>query len=581
MRTRRRLRPSCPLCRASAPRAQAASDLQVDALAAAQVRRLLGYSRYETLRREAWSTAASLDSQGSLGELPLFAMGPWKFQVSARHRLRFFEPRYKEMLRQVTASGGKRCFAAILEPSGFEVGARGRICEIVETGEDSNGDPYAVVEGGPACKILEVSNEHVEQGAAPLFHGNMDEVEEEDLSDIMQAVEVDDTVAPLTAATEMVDLLGALGRQLRTMRRRRQLSALLTAGETVGHTGEQHAGTATREDTPEDLRTDAGEEEGIGAMLNLLVSYRNIITQMDRLLVEASLTAEHLGLASEHADDSQSNDHGTRLPSGALIRRAVVAAESRHRAAGHVEPSRVNEGLLQRPRSQTSENGSMEQLHGDELGRNLALSQPQAPQAPCSSAQPFSIWARDQAHRPVGRNSPQTTTVGDPSAASSQVEEEAENHTQEHPLRITSAVTTAAGRSQLASPLQSLPPATVSARRRSSHNALSVYQDSSDLVQVNALQQRRGSSLRSPSLGRVIPNERGSVMGGSAQVSPLLGPGRRRPVPPALRRGTHISLELPGNGMRRVSVQPRQGAVFSRTATASFPMDRRSSSTHG
>merc|ERR1712008_351690 len=125
--------------------------------------------------------------------------------------------------------------------------------------------------------------------------GNMDEVEEEDLSDIMQAVE-GDTMAPLTAATEMVDLLGALGRQLRSMRRRRQLSAFRTFGEESGNSAEQHTDIARLEDNSEDPRTAAGEEEGIGAMLNLLVSYRNIITQMDRLLVEASLTAEHLGL---------------------------------------------------------------------------------------------------------------------------------------------------------------------------------------------------------------------------------------------------------------------------------------------
>mmetsp|Transcript_100420 Transcript_100420/g.199299 ORF Transcript_100420/g.199299 Transcript_100420/m.199299 type:complete len:647 (+) Transcript_100420:54-1994(+) len=584
VRTRRRLRPACPLCRAPAPRAQKASDLRVDAHTAAQVRRQLGYSRYEILRREAWSTAASLDSQGSLGELPLFAMGPsWKFQAGARHRLRFFEPRYKEMLRKVTASGGKRCFAAILEPIGFEVGARGRICEIIENGEDSNGDLYAVVEGGSACKILEVAKENIEQGAAPLFHGNMDEVEEEDLSDIMHSAE-GDTMASLTAATEMVDLLGALGRQLRSMRRRRQVSALLTDGGDNGNSGEQHVGTARMEDILEDPRTAIGEEEGIGAMLNLLVSYRSIITQMDRLLVEASLTAAHLSLASEHDDDGQSNDHGTRLPAGALIRRAVAASENRQRGAGHAELSTINHELLSPPRSERPEDDLVELLHADEIGRNVSLPQPQESQSLYNTAQPFSFLARDHAHRSVDMNIPQTTTVGSPSMASGQVEEGTGEVMQRHAMRITAVAGQQADERTISTPLhplsnvemapslQGMPVATVGARRRSSLNVSSIFQDSPDSVQANALEHRRGSSLQSPSLGRTAPNERGSLTG---------IPGRRRPVPPALRRGAHVSLELPGSGLRRASMQPRQGAVFSRTGTASFPMDRWSSPMHG
>merc|ERR1719410_1295760 len=96
-----------------------------------------------------------------------------------------------------------------------------------------------------------------------------------------------------------------------------------------------------------------------------------------------------------------------------------------------------------------------------------------------------------------------------------------------------------------------MPLTAVGARRPSSRNTLSVHQDLSDNVQANAaaLEQRRGSSLQSPALSRITtPDGRGSLMG---------MPGRRRPVPPALRRGTHVS------GVRRVSVQPRQGAVFS------------------
>jgi len=368
------------------------------------------------------------------------------------------------------------------------------------------------------------------------------------------------------------------------MRRRRQLSAFRTYGEENVNSGEQNTGTSRMEDTSEDLRTAAGEEEGIGAMLNLLVSYRNIITQMDRLLVEASLTAEHLGLASEHVDDSHSTDHHTRSATGALMRHAVSASENRRRGVGHAEPSAMDTDVFPPTPSQTTEHDLVELSHTDELALNVTLTQPQAPQSPCSIAQHFSISARDQPHRSVGRN----IAVGNPSAVSGQMgEEETDANTQGRPLRMTSAgmaAIAATGRQpvertvplhllssvEMTPAFLSMPLTAVGARRPSSRNTLSVNQNSSDNVQANAaaLQQRRGSSLQSPALSRITPDGRGSLMG---------TPGRRRPVPPALRRGSHVSLELPGSGVRRVSVQPRQGAVFSVTATASFPVDRRSS----
>lgn len=268
------------------------------------------------------------------------------------------------------------------------------------------------------------------------------------------------------------------------------------------------------------------------------------------------------------------------------MRHAVTAAENHHRDAGHAEPSAIDNELFLHSQSQTPEHDLVELSHADEIGRNVTLTQPQVPQAPCSSAQHFSILSRDHPHRFVGRNIPQTTTMGNPSLASGQLEEEeVDEDAQERPLRMTSVGRAAAGRQaaertgpaplppfssmEMAPALRSMPLAAVATRRPSSRVSSSVHQDSSDSVQANALQQRRRGSLQSPTLGRITtPDARGSLIG---------TPGRRRPVPPALRRGSHASLEFPGSPMRRVSVQPRQGVVFSRTATTSFPIDRRSS----
>jgi len=289
-------------------------------------------------------------------------------------------------------------------------------------------------------------------------------------------------------------------------------------------------------------------------------------------------------LASEHVDDRHSNVHRTRSATGALMRHAVAASENRRTDVGHAESSAIDIDVFPPPRSQTIEHDLVEQRHADELAWNVTVTQPQAPQAPCSIAQHFSISARDHSHRSVSRNMPETTAVGNPSTVSGQMEEEeTDSNTQGMtsagmaaiaeigrqavertvPLHLLSSV-------EMTPAFLNMPLTAVGARRPSSRNTLSVNQNSSDNVQANAaaLQQRRGSSLQSPALSRITPDGRGSLMG---------TPGRRRPVPPALRRGSHVSLELPGSGVRRVSVQPRQGAVFSVTATASFPVDRRSS----
>lgn len=319
LRVRQRPKPTCPLCRTPAPRARRAAELQVDTKRAGQVRRSVGYSRYELQRRELWVEAAAVDARGGLGELPLFCMGTWHFPAGSHQRLRLFEPRYQEMIRRALAPGGDRRFAVVLRPAEFEVGARGRVCEIVESEQGPDGEWHVVVEGGVAFQITELKSEELQPGAPPLYQGALEEVEEEELSNIGEAW------TPLVAANEMVAILGILGQHLRTMRHRRQPSVhtALDLEEAEDH-GERESLDVEEQLLPEAFQAEqarlrlpgwrmaggsqsdegAGravmsppEQEDVGAMVNLLTAYRQIIGEMDRLLIQASRTAERLGLS--------------------------------------------------------------------------------------------------------------------------------------------------------------------------------------------------------------------------------------------------------------------------------------------
>jgi len=333
LRTRLRPTPACPLCRQPAQRARKSAELQVDAARAAQVRRCIGYSKYETHRRDLWAEAASLDAHGELGELPLCCMGPWHFPAGSRQQLRVSEPRYREMVRRALAPGGGRRLAVVLQPPELEVGAKGRVCEIVEGSQDLDGDWHVILEGGAACKVLQMAAEEVQPGGEPLFHGALEEVAEEELSGPPDS-------SPLVAASEMVDILSTLGRHLRAMRRRRLMMRLAgdledgdeplmssrssasgvpaalhlpipraalgddedplplvlasSASSSSGFAGDGGAPSGHPElrESLEDA-----ESQGMGAMLSLLSAYRQIITQMDDLLSEASHTAERLAFA--------------------------------------------------------------------------------------------------------------------------------------------------------------------------------------------------------------------------------------------------------------------------------------------
>lgn len=217
------------------------------------------------------------------------------------------------MIRRALVPGGCRQFAFV---AAFEVGVKGRICEIVAGSQERNGEWRIVVEGGSPCQVLDITPEAL-QDSEPLLHGNLLEVDEDELDG------PPDALVPLIAASQMVDLLGSLGRHLRQMRRRRLLLALSDGREgvesddesrpnsrAVGIDTERELATGatatlpqTRESGVQTLRQPAGTD-GIdgesreppdgnyGAMLGLIGAYRQIISHVDRLLAEATETVD-------------------------------------------------------------------------------------------------------------------------------------------------------------------------------------------------------------------------------------------------------------------------------------------------
>eukprot|EP00928_Gymnodinium_smaydae_P027604 TRINITY_DN21298_c0_g1_i2.p1 TRINITY_DN21298_c0_g1~~TRINITY_DN21298_c0_g1_i2.p1 ORF type:complete len:457 (+),score=94.97 TRINITY_DN21298_c0_g1_i2:247-1617(+) len=310
LKTRQRPKPTCPLCRQAAPRVRRTAELSVDPFITAQVRKTIGFSRYEVQRREVLSEAATLDAFGEFGRVPLCSMGPWRLVAGSRHQMRLTEPRYKEMARRALASGGSRRLALVLQPAEFEVGARGRVCEIVEgLQEPNNGAWRIVVDCGAPCVVTELLCEDIEPGDEPLFHATLEELEEEELE-----AGPTEAVSPLGAATEMVEVLSTLGRHLREMRRRRMLAAVAQGGpippgleEEEEEDGEMPAGVpplpfsgegdgalrlasprVAGVETPVEAPPGAQQQQSMGAMLNLLDAYQQIISQMDRLVLEAA-----------------------------------------------------------------------------------------------------------------------------------------------------------------------------------------------------------------------------------------------------------------------------------------------------
>lgn len=192
LETRRRPKPSCPLCRAPAPRARQVSALQVDADCAAQVRQSVGYSKYEARRRKIWADAAKPCEE--LHAVPLYGTQLTQQQLlpGASLLLRLSEPRYEEMVRLAMAPGGTRRFAVVTcttssgggEVEEIETGAMGRLCEIVE---HSSGDfgTYVMVKTNAPCTVLSVKSEDRFADSPPLLIGELEEMEEDE-DDVME-----------------------------------------------------------------------------------------------------------------------------------------------------------------------------------------------------------------------------------------------------------------------------------------------------------------------------------------------------------------------------------------------------------
>ncbi|CAJ1330776.1 unnamed protein product, partial [Effrenium voratum] len=91
---------------------------------------------------------------------------------------------------------------------------------------------------------------------------------------------------PLAAAADMVNILGVLGRNLQAVRQRWMMTALVSLLD---------------EDNGESLHAD---RQGLESMMGVMMSYRQIIHQMDTLLSQASATADRLlPLADEREDE--------------------------------------------------------------------------------------------------------------------------------------------------------------------------------------------------------------------------------------------------------------------------------------
>ncbi|CAE7190420.1 unnamed protein product, partial [Symbiodinium necroappetens] len=275
LRTRRKPKPMCPLCRAPASQVRQAGELQVNAAHAVLIRKAVGYSAYESQRRETWAQAADLDAAGGLGgPLPLVAGGSeaWQRLRLGSQQEVILGPKYGELLRR--SKGRKEscsAFAVLLQPARIEVGAKGRVCRILHANESTAEEHrHVLVEAGAACRIIELSEEsEAQSGAEPLVIGKLEELDEEEL--VLEE-------GPLAAASDIVHILGVLGRNLQAVRQRWMMTAMLQL----------------LDEDRRNLENLQADRQGLESMLDVMMSYRQIIRQMDTLLSQASETAELL-----------------------------------------------------------------------------------------------------------------------------------------------------------------------------------------------------------------------------------------------------------------------------------------------
>lgn len=278
LQTRRRPKPVCPLCRAPASQVRQAAELQVSHLKASAVRKVVGYSAYQAQRRETWAQVVELDAAGGLGG-PL-ALLAGRSEVWQRLRLGsqqevLMEAKDEELLRWSRRSKGG-CFAVVLQPADIEVGAKGRVCRIVDW--DPPSDRRVLVEGGAACRVLELNvgqDSPDDEGASTsnFLVGKLEELDEDELP------ARGNDLGSLAAAADIVHILGVLGRNLQAVRQRWMMTALVSLLD---------------EDTRALENSQEQDRQGLESMLGVMMSYRQIIHQMDALLSQASATADRL-----------------------------------------------------------------------------------------------------------------------------------------------------------------------------------------------------------------------------------------------------------------------------------------------
>lgn len=591
IRVRRKPRPTCPLCRAPAERIRTAADLKVDTSRVAQVRKVVGHSAYESRRRELWTEAARLDDQSDLGELPLFSMGSISFGRGSHFQLRMYEPRYREMARRAMAPGGVRRFAVVMQPAQFEAGAKGRVCDILSSTESANGDWQLVIEGGSPCRILDVATEEVQLGSPPLFHGTLEEVEEDELARSISS-------EPFVSAA----VLNTLSRHLRAMRSRHLLMELL---DSSGQRRSAEQDSAPTQENPIADQLAIGSlishdtqprpnQEGIGAMLNLLMAYRQLLNQMDQLLAEAARSADRLDSTGTDTflQDIQHNAEYQQLdaegPSRSVQHSAVSSSASSQQSTSQQStpvdrhfsatmpldalssriPSSLDSSMSQRtgtpiqvrqsPNQQTTPTTSP-QLTFRQVRQALnrtSNSTNEVPGIPAATSSPTRQWRGQQMSQTVGF-SPDTAALGSRTLATGSHDA--------NPYQIRRPRTTPALDGVPTSPEVSI----LQPQSRASSQLMDYSLPPASPANSSRSRQRRDLSLSSVTpeglhqYGRsVVPVETISMSNSSVNVQ------GRSSVPGPVS---------PSNMMQAQTtpVRSRHGAVFARAARATLPSRRR------
>lgn len=318
-RTRRRRAPCCPLCRAPAPRATSVSELpSVDEARADEVRRAAGVQRYEARKSDILEEVEELSRRRSLGILPLLEVpGCRVLPAGCRRQLRLLRPRDRELARKCLELGGSRKLAVVplSLPGVPQCGAHGRVCEAVHGERGSDGRwRLLVVDAGPACRVLAVSQGDNDQGSSATspFCGELEELDEEDLPDVSL---VEQGSPP--AAAEMLDVLGTIAHRLRTMR-----TLLPTPPLVAGDI----ADAATHVDA--DQQAQLGAAVQVNEVEDRLEVYRRVVADVGQLLGDAAQTVERLGFARAGAGRSllfpDTSDSSVGQPRAASLASAIA-----------------------------------------------------------------------------------------------------------------------------------------------------------------------------------------------------------------------------------------------------------------